>query len=70
MKFLSKNDYLKLGDRQPLHTQIRSDLYVKLITLSAQTGNKASKVLDVILLDIFEDENKIEEIKKKVKNYR
>lgn len=64
-----KDDYLKLGKRRRLNTQIRNDLLTKFEDLSYFSNEHISKMLDVLLIDLFKDDDSINKFINQVKKY-
>lgn len=64
-----KTDYLKTGKRQSLHTTIREDLYNELGMLSFKTRQPISKIIDVMIIDIFENEESTKKFLNLLKKY-
>lgn len=69
IKYQTSMDYTKHYDRANVHTTIREDYYQELLMLSVLHKQPASKMLDVLLMELFKDKNKIEEFIQKVKSY-
>lgn len=64
-----KDDYIKLGSRRRLSTQVRDDLLTKFEEISYYSNEHMSKMLDVLLIDLFSSEESVKNFIQKVKEY-
>lgn len=64
-----KQDYLKLGPRRRINTNIREDLLELLEEISYHSNQPISKLLDVILIELFESEDNVKKIIEKTIKY-
>lgn len=69
-EYKTHKDYLETGDRDSVHTSLRQDLYTEMLKLLAPSREPLSKALDILIIDLLNDDNKIKEFKIKMKNYR
>lgn len=65
----SKHDYLELGSRRRLNTNIRDDLLSQFEEISYHSSQPMSKMLDVLLIDLLESEDTVKSFIKKVRRY-
>jgi hypothetical protein len=68
-KYQTSMDYAKNYERSNVHTTIREDYYQKFLILSVLHKQRASKMFDVLLMELFNDKDKIDEFIQKVKSY-
>lgn len=68
-KVKKSNFYTNKGDRQVIHTTIRSDLYKKLYKISTKQKKPMSKCLDVIMLTIENHPGIMKEFVNNLKKY-
>jgi hypothetical protein len=66
----SKNDYLKLGQRIETHLTIREDIYKQFKRFSFDIEQNKSKIIDILLLELLNNNSFRLEVENKVKNYR
>lgn len=68
-EIFSKYDYRKYK-RANVHTTIREELYERWLILSIKTKQPATKMFDVLISMVLEDEELMEDFKKRLKKYR
>lgn len=64
-----KDDYTKLGKRRRLSTMVRDDLLTKFEEISYYINEPCSKMLDVLLIDLFKSEESVKDFINRVKQY-
>ena len=69
VKVRKSNFYLNKGDRQVIHTRMRSDLYKKLSKMAKKNKKTISKCLDVIMLTFENHPEIMKEFNKNIKKY-
>lgn len=69
VKVRKSNFYLNKGDRQVIHTSMRSDLYKKLSKIAKKNKKPISKCLDVIMLTFENHPEIMKEFNKNIKKY-
>lgn len=69
VKVRKSNFYLNKGDRQVIHTSMRSDLYKKLSKMAKKNKKTISKCLDVIMLTFENHPEIMKEFNKNIKKY-
>ena len=69
VKVRKSNFYLNKGDRQVIHTSMRSDLYKKLSKMAKKNQKTISKCLDVIMLTFENHPEIMKEFNKNIKKY-
>ena len=72
MKFdyITTKDYLETGKRSVIHSSIREDLYTEILQVLAVTKEPLSKAIDIFIMDLLNDENKIKDFRNKMLHYR
>lgn len=55
--------------RKNITTSINADLHKKLSELSYDVGQPMSKFYDILIMELFKDEDSLQEIVQKVKEY-
>lgn len=68
MHYKSKNDYQKYP-RSNMHTTIREDLYEEFQIFAIKIKQHQSKILDIVLEELLNNEDFKEKIEKEVKSY-
>lgn len=68
IRYKSKYDYTK-EPRKQVTTTVNKELHKQLMILSANIDQPSSKLWDVLLLELFKDEDTVNEFIKKVRQY-
>lgn len=69
VKIRKSNFYLDKGDRQVIHTSMRSDLYNKISKMAKKHKMPISKCLDVIMLTFENHPEIMKEFNRNIKKY-
>ena len=69
-EYRTTKDYLSTGIRNSIHSSLRSDVYIDILTLLAKTRSPLSKAIDILILNMMSSEANIKEFENSMRNYR